>query len=156
MVAALASSAIPPAFLPASGVGQQVNPSSLRNGGVEKASPGGTNQDRTGAEENEDEAAVAGFASSQEDGPPLDVIMADEGSVQTAADPGAGSRLPTFKTQDDEEVDAPAAATPSLDSMVERIPPAVRETLDELFRARFVKVVRVPKSALASDRKATA
>lgn len=37
---------------------------------------------------------------------------------------------------------------PSLDAVLQRIPPAVRETVDDLFRARFVRVVRVPKNAL--------
>lgn len=41
-----------------------------------------------------------------------------------------------------------AAPLPALDSLVQRIPPHVRETLDDLFRARFVAVKRVPERAL--------
>lgn len=41
-----------------------------------------------------------------------------------------------------------AKALPPLNELVERIPPAVREALDDLFRARFVAVRRVPKKAL--------
>jgi hypothetical protein len=37
---------------------------------------------------------------------------------------------------------------PALDDLVKRIPADVRETLDELFRAKFITVKRVPKSAL--------
>jgi hypothetical protein len=37
---------------------------------------------------------------------------------------------------------------PSLDDLVQRIPPEVREALEDLFRARFVTVKRVPKKVL--------
>lgn len=37
---------------------------------------------------------------------------------------------------------------PSLDELVQRIPAAAREALDELFRARFVGVKRIEKSVL--------
>jgi hypothetical protein len=37
---------------------------------------------------------------------------------------------------------------PSLDALVKRLSPEVRETLDDLFRAKFVSVRRVPKKAL--------
>jgi hypothetical protein len=37
-----------------------------------------------------------------------------------------------------------------MDKMVERIPPPVREMLDDLFRARFVRVARIPRRALKS------
>ena len=40
---------------------------------------------------------------------------------------------------------------PSVDTVVGRIPAKVRETLDELFRARFDVVRRVPESALKSE-----
>ena len=43
---------------------------------------------------------------------------------------------------------APDAPPPSLDAMVARIPANVRETLDELFRVKFVNVQRLPTSAL--------
>ncbi len=45
-----------------------------------------------------------------------------------------------------EETDA--RPLPALDTLVQRIPADVRETLDELFRARFVRVTRVPRKAL--------
>jgi hypothetical protein len=37
---------------------------------------------------------------------------------------------------------------PALDEMVKRIPPDVREALEDLFRAKFIAVRRVPKDAL--------
>ena len=37
---------------------------------------------------------------------------------------------------------------PPLDELVKRIPADVREVVDDLFRAKFVRVVRVPKQAL--------
>lgn len=40
------------------------------------------------------------------------------------------------------------AALPALDELVARVPPGVREVLDELFRARFTAVRKVPARAL--------
>ncbi len=45
-----------------------------------------------------------------------------------------------------EEIDT--KALPPLDELVKRIPAEAREALDDLFRAKFVRVVRVPKKAL--------
>jgi hypothetical protein len=39
---------------------------------------------------------------------------------------------------------------PPLNDLVKRLPPDVRETLEDLFRAKFTAVKRVPKSALKS------
>lgn len=47
-----------------------------------------------------------------------------------------------------EDERAPETPLPSLDELVKRIPTATRETLDELFRAKFVSVKRVDKSVL--------
>lgn len=47
-----------------------------------------------------------------------------------------------------EPEEADPKALPPLEQLVQKIPAEVRETLDELFRARFVRVARVPKSAL--------
>jgi len=44
----------------------------------------------------------------------------------------------------------PAGPAPELDELVARLPPAVRETLDELFRARFVRVTRLPRKTLSA------
>jgi hypothetical protein len=39
---------------------------------------------------------------------------------------------------------------PSLDELVKRIPADVRETLDDLFRVKFVSVKRISPSSLKS------
>ena len=44
--------------------------------------------------------------------------------------------------------DADPKALPPLDELVSRIPAEVRDTLEDLFRAKFVRVQRVPKRAL--------
>jgi hypothetical protein len=46
------------------------------------------------------------------------------------------------------EPEEPAGALPPLEELVNRIPAPTRALMDELFRARFVTVKRVPKSAL--------
>ncbi|MDB6128328.1 MAG: hypothetical protein JWM35_2224, partial [Verrucomicrobia bacterium] len=60
------------------------------------------------------------------------------------------------------EQEAPAVATsavevseetdgkplPALEDLVKKIPAEIRATIDELFRAKFVSVKRIPKSAL--------
>jgi hypothetical protein len=48
---------------------------------------------------------------------------------------------------DDEDAKEPGELPP-LDDLVNRIPAETRQLMDELFRARFVTVKRVPKSAL--------
>mgnify|MGYP001546513336 CR=1 FL=1 len=46
--------------------------------------------------------------------------------------------------------ETPTTNLPPLDELVKRLPPEVRETLDDLFRAKFIAVRRVPKGALKS------
>lgn len=46
------------------------------------------------------------------------------------------------------EADEKPVRLPPLDELVKQIPPKVRETLDELFRARFTGVRKVPVDAL--------
>ncbi|MFI5335641.1 MAG: hypothetical protein ACHQ5A_02580 [Opitutales bacterium] len=54
---------------------------------------------------------------------------------------GTGPSLPDTAP----EVGAPL---PALDGLVQRIPAEAREVMEELFRAKFVTVKRVPRSAL--------
>ena len=54
--------------------------------------------------------------------------------------------VPSASTNGVEETDS--GALPPLDELVQKIPAEVRDVLDELFRARFVTVKRVPKKAL--------
>lgn len=53
---------------------------------------------------------------------------------------------PPANAETTEDVDP--KSLPALDDLVNRIPEEVRETLEDLFRARFVSVKRVPKQAL--------
>lgn len=121
--------------------------SSVQPAQISRPSPGHA---ETG--EAEDDAGVTAYPSSDEFGPPLEVIAADEESAQGAAPAPARTILPRAQENGEGDEDAPPKTTPSLDALVERIPAAVRETLEELFRARFVKVVRVPKSALTTEK----
>ncbi len=43
-----------------------------------------------------------------------------------------------------------AKPLPTIEELVDRIPAGVRDTLEDLFRVKFVKVQRVPKRALKS------
>lgn len=42
----------------------------------------------------------------------------------------------------------PVSDLPPLEDLVKRIPPATRDVMEELFRAKFVTVRRIPRSAL--------
>jgi hypothetical protein len=44
-----------------------------------------------------------------------------------------------------------AKELPTLDELVQRIPAEVRDVLDDLFRAKFTKVRRIPARALKSQ-----
>jgi hypothetical protein len=63
------------------------------------------------------------------------------------ADVAVAARPRVEKAPEPEEDDA-ALPLPKLDALIAQIPAQVRETLDELFRARFTSVQRVPKKAL--------
>lgn len=55
---------------------------------------------------------------------------------------------PSAAVQPVEEIDS--KPLPALDDLVQRIPADVRDVLEDLFRARFVSVRRVPRKALKS------
>jgi len=59
-----------------------------------------------------------------------------------------GEPVVATKTADEVPEENDSKALPPLHELVERIPAEVRETLEELFRARFVNVKRMPKKAL--------
>ncbi|MBC8010919.1 MAG: hypothetical protein H7067_12580 [Burkholderiales bacterium] len=82
--------------------------------------------------------------------------IASRGDSRSPAAPRASARRPA--TEDDDD-DAPSgggkgAPLPELDALVARLPAEVRDTLDELFRARFVSVKKLPKKVFraASDK----
>ncbi len=82
---------------------------------------------------------------SDDDRPPLETILADE---ETESFREGESLRPRARTPVEEVDDT--QALPALDDLVARIPAPVMDGLEELFRARFVKVTRVPSSALNS------
>lgn len=93
------------------------------------------------------ELAAAQFPSAEVAPPPAWPDEAAESAFRSEAkergEPMVAAHLASEVTQ---EVDA--GPLPSLEELVRRIPPHVRETLDDLFRARFVTVRRVPERAL--------
>ena len=68
-------------------------------------------------------------------------IAARDGSVATAP----GARRAADAGEDDESVNDRAVVLPELDALVGRLPGELRDTLDELFRARFISVKKLPK-----------
>ena len=98
-------------------------------------------------------AAVADFNGSDE-GPPLEELEAQMGGEVAARD-GAAAAAPASRRaagadEDDEAAPDKATALPELDTLVARLPAELRETLDELFRARFVSVKKLPKKVFQS------
>lgn len=92
---------------------------------------------------------------------PTGVPSAETGEPMGWPDPAAEA---AFLAEARERGELPAAATareeiveetetralPALDTLVNRLPADVRESLEDLFRARFVRVTRVPRKALKS------
>ena len=83
-----------------------------------------------------DEGAPVGPSESEES-----AFLAEQ------RDQGFGGPAPATPRATSPEVEE-KGPLPPLDDLVNRIPPATRELLDELFRAKFVTVKRVPVSAL--------
>lgn len=88
-----------------------------------------------------------GSVIGEDDGPSLEMLEAQmEAEVSTRdrhSSASPGRRLKAGADEDDEV--ASPAALPELGTLVERLPVKVRETLDELFRVRFVTVKQLPK-----------
>jgi len=83
---------------------------------------------------------------SADDGPPMEILAADESAMALMlSEPVALAASAVARAV---EAECENQATPALDELVERIPTGVRELLDELFRARFVRVSRVPAALL--------
>lgn len=82
-----------------------------------------------------DEGAPIGPSESEEAS-----FLAEQRAQPAAPAPG-GRAAPVEEPED-------RAPLPPLDELVNRVPPAARELLEELFRAKFITVKRVPRSAL--------
>jgi len=93
---------------------------------------------------------TTGAPTFDEEGP----VWPDEASesAMRAEVAERGETLTSKAARELAEAAAEAAAEkkglPSLDALVEKIPADVRDTLEDLFRVKFVKVARVPKKAL--------
>jgi hypothetical protein len=92
----------------------------------------------------------AGAPTFDEEGPVWpDAAAESEIRAEVA---GRGETLNSKAARELAEAAAEAAAEkkglPSLDALVERIPTDVLDTLEDLFRVKFVKVARVPKKVL--------
>ena len=93
---------------------------------------------------------AAGAPVFDDEGP----VWPDEAaeSAMRAEVTSRGETLNSKAAREAAEAAAEAAAEkknlPKLDALVERIPAEVRDTLEELFRVKFVKVARTPKKAL--------
>ncbi len=61
-----------------------------------------------------------------------------------------GELVPPPKPADDAPEEDEPKTMPAVGDLVAKIPPQVRDALEDLFRAKFVRVVRVPKKALKS------
>ncbi len=113
-------------------------PADIAAGAVEDEAPTSHLIEDGGASAG-DEGAPVGPSEDEESS-----FLAEQREQGRAAPAVAGGK---GKTADEPEPDA-SAPLPPLDDLVNRIPEKTRELMDELFRARFVTVKRVPKSAL--------
>jgi hypothetical protein len=84
-----------------------------------------------------DDGAPVGPADGEE------VAFLAEQREQGVSAPATANRSAAVEAESDAK-----APLPPLDELVQRVPPGVRQLMDELFRANFVTVKRVPKSAL--------
>ncbi len=95
-------------------------------------------------------APMEGGASFDDDGPTWPDEAQESGMRAEAVE--RGETLSSRAAREVAEAAAEAAAEkqnlPTLDALIERIPAEVRDTLEDLFRAKFVKVARAPKKVL--------
>lgn len=97
-------------------------------------------------------APESGGATTSTPVPPEETGWPDAAAESAfLAEARSRGELPAPKPAPSEEVEeAEAGPLPPMEKMMERIPPPVREMLDDLFRARFVRVARIPRRALKS------
>ena len=81
--------------------------------------------------------------------PPVDEPVFPDEETETAMRSELRERGEAVEAKPSRASEAePATPLPPLDQLVGRLKPEVREVLDELFRARFTGVRRVPAQAL--------
>ncbi|HEY9249150.1 MAG TPA: hypothetical protein VIO38_08465, partial [Rariglobus sp.] len=95
-------------------------------------------------------SASVAAAPFDDEGPAWPDEAQESGMRAEAAE--RGETLSSKAAREAAEAAAEAAAEkrnlPPLDDLINRIPADVRDTLEDLFRAKFIKVARVPKKAL--------
>lgn len=96
--------------------------------------------------DSEEEAAVA-TTPTIEDSPSAEFDEAAESAFLAEAKDRGEAVVPKPAAEVEE---GNPKALPPLDELVKKIPPEVRDALEDLFRARFVSVKRFPKKALKS------
>ncbi len=73
-------------------------------------------------------------------------------STGTAEEDTLPSQFGAEKSIDVAPEEEALLSLPSLEDLVKRVPAETRQLIDELFRARFVGVRRVPKSSLPTSK----
>ena len=101
-----------------------------------------------GGDDAEGEAvSVSSTAGGDDEGPLWPDDAAEEAFLGETKERGE-TILPGAAATATEAAEKAAQPLPPLDELVQRIPAEVREAMEELFRARFVTVRRVPEKAL--------
>lgn len=98
------------------------------------------------------EASASTPPTDDGEGPPIEELESQmRGEMAARAEStGASPAARRAASASDEEGEDKNAPLPELDALVARLPSDVRETLDELFRARFNSVKKLPKKAFQS------
>lgn len=150
-VAASAASAPPKRGLPLAALAPPRNSSA-----VPATAPAAvTGADEAASEWSEAVSASAPAAHSvEEDGPSLDELEAQMGAESAAKEitPPVRKKAVGMVRGTETEPDGQASSgpLPELDTLLNRLPPELRENVEELLRVRFTAVKRVPGSALVS------
>ena len=109
----------------------------------EGAEAGGGRREAGGKANEEDEAPTSAIADEAPAGP-----SSEEEAASLAQEREMGIETPALmhtESPPEEKGDLPP-----MEDLVKRIPGSTRDLVEELFRARFVTVKRMPKSALKS------
>lgn len=111
----------------------------------------GRREQEAGEEEGMTAPLSAEVPAALDEGAPVGPSEGEEASFLAEQRIASGVALPPTRAGGANGAeDDPATSLPPLEDLVSRIPAPTRALLDELFRAKFVTVRRVPKSALKS------
>jgi len=92
------------------------------------------------------EPVAPGYSGSDDAGAEYDPAVESAYRAEARARGEFSAAAPVSDSADDATGDA--GPLPPLEELVNRIPTGVRETLDELFRAKFVTVRKIPTRQL--------